>query len=279
MGGRSYTPKRLDLEKAQEQWERFLPDLSHFENRVTIPPNAVCGTSGVIDKEDIKGKWAISADGLASAHWIVNEPSSIRSKGVHESECGGFTDLEIDGAMWRRFYGAKGTGFEWFKKQKSMSSEESYGAPARQRCIATRSLAKKEKRIPVDGLPIKTRGKTYYPLELDFPVDDFSKPTLVLPTDGRTGEIQFNDRSRGRKTGWWRRYGSGTTGKWVDVDTQKRGGWFDLDEDDGTGKPVQVTQCFTTRPGGTFSIFTQSVRGTDVPNGYWGVLRSERGGL
>ena len=159
MERRSDTPRKLGLKEAQEQWERFLPDLSHFENRVTISPNAECGTSGVIDQKEVEGKWAISVDGLVSAYWIAKETTG--DTGIQERKCGGFTDVRIEGEEFRKFYGAKGTGFEWLKQRNPMGSEESYDAPARQRCIATEAQAEKNRRILDSRVPgFKNCGDT-----------------------------------------------------------------------------------------------------------------------
>ena len=125
MEGRSNTPRKL--EEAQREWELFNPSLSYFENRVTIPPNAGCGDVGSIDEEDVEGVWAVRRDGGGETRWTAKERSSVGSVGTQDPECGGFTDVNIDGQPFRKFFGAKGIGFQWLKRRDTTGSEVSHG--------------------------------------------------------------------------------------------------------------------------------------------------------
>jgi len=142
MEGLSDTPTKLGLEKAQWEWELFNPSLSYFENRVMIPQNAECGAFGFIDEDDVEGLWAVCADGRGETRWTAKERSSMGSIGTQDLECGGFTDVNIDGQPFRKFFGAKGIGFQWLKRRDPMGSEASHGPSVQQRCIATEARAR-----------------------------------------------------------------------------------------------------------------------------------------
>jgi hypothetical protein len=274
------------LKEAQEKWELFYPKLSHFENRVSIPPNAERGTSGVIDEEDVEGVWAVCADGRVETRWAVKDRSSTGSAGTQEPECGGFTGVNIDGKPFRKFFGAKGTGFQWLKPRDSLGSEGSRWPPTQQRCIATEARAREQGLLLNYRVPeIRTsRGEPYHPLDLDYSSRDFFKPSpesLRLPDDDRTDIVSFVDLTAGVKSGRGKKYEGrdGTEGIWRDDRPDVLGSWTDIRESQGTAAPVECTQLSiaTLTPGETWSVFTERrVGGVDVPNGFWSLSRWDR---
>jgi hypothetical protein len=274
------------LKEAQEKWELFYPKLSHFENRVSIPPNAERGTSGVIDEEDVEGVWAVCADGRVETRWAVKDRSSTGSAGTQEPECGGFTDVNIDGKPFRKFFGAKGTGFQWLKPRDSLGSEGSRWPPTQQRCIATEARARELGLLLNYRVPeIRTsRGEPYHPLDLDYSSKDFFKPSpesLRLPDDDRTDIVSFVDLTAGIKSGRGKKYEGrdGTEGIWRDDRPDVLGCWNDLSEVQGNAAPVECTQLgiATRARGETWSVFTEKRGGgVDVPNGFWTLSRWDR---
>jgi hypothetical protein len=281
MEGHPHTPTKLDLEEAQEQWKRFLPDLSYFENRVTIPPNAECGAVEFIDEEDVEGLWAVCADGRGETRWTAKERTSTGSVGTQDPECGGFTDVNIDGQPFRKFFGAKGTGFQWLKRRDPMGSEASHGPSVQQRCIATEARARAEGQLLNYRVPeiVPSRGKPYHPLDLDYSSSDFFKPSpesLRPSDDDGTGIYPFLDHTVGTKNGQWKmnERGDGTEGIWRDDCPDTLGSWTDFRESQGTAAPVECTQMSIAIPGETWSVITEKrVGGVVVPNGFWSLSR------
>jgi len=283
MDGPSNTPRESRLEEVQEEWELFYPNLSHFEDRVAVPSNAERGASVFIDQGNVEGVYAVRADGGVETHWTAKRQSSTGRVGTQDLECGGFTDVIIDGEPFRKFYAAKGTGFQWLKRRDPMGSEGSRGPATQQRCVATEARAREQGLLLNYRVPeIRTsRGEPYRPLDLDYSSRDFFKPSpefLRRSDDDGTGIFPFVDHTAGRRRGRWTPHEGrdGTEGTWRDDRPDVLGSWNDFSEVQGRAAPVQCTQMAIAGRGETWIVFTVNTVGGVVPNGFWSLSRWDR---